>query len=772
MQFFKNTFGGLLLVIVLMITIVFIREPKLLTEPNSYLIGDSYDGFRSYAAMVYHVKHDSTYAHFEGMNYPYGDKNAFTDNLPLVANSLKFISQNIVDVSDYCAAALNGFLIFSILLCSVFLFLSFKTLKLPNWYTIPVAIGITILSPQLFRLSAHYGLAHPFVIPLIFWLSLLFHKNKSWWRSLLIAFVLFLIAQLHFYLFAISAAFILALMFFKSLFAFDKKATALNAVHFIIQVGIPFLVLQLMLQDDLVDRPSRPYGFFAYKAIWESVFIPIDFQIGRLIDTYIHKIPNFDREGISYLGIIPVLFFLKEIILKIWNRFFNFEYSSILPTENRFFLKSAFWSSFVILIFSFGIPFVFPGLRELPHKFGIIAQFRSIGRFAWVFFYVFNIIAFYALYFQIQKIRKRGWQSIAYVLLLGVLLSEGGIFLFDKIKIKLREEPSERTAFQKSDNAWIEKINLNDYQAIISVPFYHIGSENIWINPYNKEVHRSLWLSVQTGLPVTSSFMGRTSVGQIINQMELIGEPYRDPKILEDLPNQKDFIVFLNKNAFDNVGNRYDHLLKDLPLLHEDKEVKVFRLSIEKIKARVLEHNKSLRERYQKASLFKYQNIESTDSLRSFLYVSFDDQKASMTYQGTGAFERKGYQESILFDGHLPFQSNQESYSLSIWSYMQGDLNPKVKLSIEEYQAGSSHIFYKDVYELNKYFRSVDEGWVLCEFLFKLGRPDSRIRIKAWNRSLEDKPFFLDELQIKKKGTEIYLQEEGRLMIGNRWEDQ
>lgn len=769
MQFFKKTFGGLLLLIVLMVAVLFIREPKLFTAPNTWLIGDTYDGFRTYAAMVYHVKHDSTYMHYEGMHFPYGDKAAFTDNLPLVTNSIKFISQNISDISDHCGGILNGFLILSILLCGVFIFLSFRTLKLPNWYAIPVALGIAMLSPQLFRLSAHYGLAHPFVIPLVFWLSLVFHKNKSWGMSLGIALVLFLIAQLHFYLFAIGAALILALMVFKTMFAFNTKAMVFNFLHFLIQVILPFILLQIMLSDDLVDRPTKPFGFFAYKAIWESVFIPIDFQLGRWINQYIHKIPHFDREGIAYVGLIPVLFILKEFFMKIWNRFKGIEYKSILPDENRFFLKSSFWAAVLILIFSFGIPFIFPGLKELPEKLGPLAQFRSIGRFAWVFFYVFNIIAFYALYFQIQKLKKRGWQAIVYTLLLGVLLFEGGVFLFEKIELDMRKNPDIREAYQKSDNTWLDAINIEDYQAIINVPYFHIGSENIWISPSNKEVHRSLWLSVQTGLPITSSFMGRTSVGQVINQMELIAEPYRRPKILDDLPNQKDFLVFLHKKAFDRVSYLYGHFLRDLKLVHEDQEVKVFRMSIEEIEDRVGAKQKKVKKKYQDANLFKYKDLQSTDSLNNFFYQSFDDLPATKKYHGAGAFETHGYPETIIYDGHIPFQTNQESYVFSIWAYMQGDLNPKVKLSIEEYQAGTNYVFYKDTYELYKTFRSIDNGWILSEFPFKLGRPDSRIRVKVWNKDRGTESIFLDEMQIRKKGTQVYLKKDNNLMFNNRW---
>ena len=293
MQFLKRTAGGILAVIILVIAILFIRQPKLLTEPNSWLINDSFDGFRSYAALVYHVRHDSTYAHYEGMNYPYGDKAAFTDNLPLIANSVKFISTHITDLSAYCCGILNGFLMLSIVLCAVFIFLSFRNLKLPSWYAVPIAIGITMLSPQLLRLPAHYGLAHPFVVPLLFWMSLIFHKNKRWSFSLLIALVLFLCAQIHFYLFALGGSLVMGLLAFKTLFSYNKKALLINGFHLLIQVVLPLVILQVLMSDSLPDRPSKPYGFFAYKAIWESVFLPADFELGRWIHSKVHKNPVF-----------------------------------------------------------------------------------------------------------------------------------------------------------------------------------------------------------------------------------------------------------------------------------------------------------------------------------------------------------------------------------------------------------------------------------------------------------------------------------------------
>lgn len=772
MQLFRSTFGGLILVLLIMAAILFAKMPQLATSPNSWLIGDTYDGFRSYAAMVYHVRHDSTYQHFEGMHYPYGDYNAFTDNLPLVTNALKAWSNNFGDVSAYCGGTLNLFLLGAIILCAVFLFLSFKKLDLPTWYAVPAAIGITLLSPQWYRIEAHYGLAAPFVLPMVFWLSLIFHHKKRFSTSLLIGFVLFLVAQIHFYLFAISAAFILGLFFFKSLFAAQRKAWIINALHALVQIVLPLLILQWLLYDNLTDRPTRPYGFFAYKATWQSVFLPVKFQLGRWINEYLYRIPSFSMEGIAYIGIVPLLFLIKEFFQKTLNRIFGNTYFSIQEEKNRFFLKAVFWAASLLLLFSFAFPFTLPGLEKIPEKLGLLAQFRSLGRFAWCFFYVFNIIVFYALFFQIKKVKNLAWQRFFFALVLGACLLEGGIFVKDKVKLRLYPTPDQRADFRLEDNQWIKTINLDNYQAIVNVPYFHIGSENIWVSPRNKEVHRSMWLAAQTGLPIHSSFMGRTSVGQVLDQLQLIGEPYRDPVILDHYKNKKDLLVFVHLPAYKNVSARYRHFLKDLKLLYENQQIRVYHLPLDLFAQRINANQNGLKKEIRQLSdslLYQHQGFQTTDSLARVVYQSFDQFPSEKVYRGNGAIQSSGSPVREIYDGHLPFQQSRTWYDLSLWVYMQGDLHPKTRLFIEEYQPGTPFIIDTQEIELNKHFRAIEDGWMLCEFAFRLWQPDSRFRIKIFNPDRGSQPIFVDELLIRPQKTIFYKKEATEFMYNNRW---
>ncbi len=768
MRFFKKTKGGLLLLIGLMVLILGVRFPKLITAPNDWVIGDSHDGFRSYAAAYFHVKHDSTYQHFEGMHYPYGDVVGFTDNLPLLANTVKFITNNVVDISDYTGGALNLFLLLSVLLCSLFLFLIFKHLGLPNWYIIPVAIGLTFLSPQIGRLGAHYGLAHPFVIPLVFYLSLVFHERRDVKTSLLIAAALFLISQIHLYLFAVGVLFIGGLMGFKTLFRFNKKELVFNVAHLAIQVVLPYLVLQFLINDMITDRPSRPYGFMVYRSYWENVFLPLDFQIGRWINTYIAEIRPMSGEGKAYIGIVASIFFFKEIAAHIKNLIQKKSYHSIIPEDHRYFMKSAFWASFVLLVFSFGIPFIIHGWENLPYKLGPIGQFRSVGRFAWVFFYVINIITFYALYFQLKNIKRVNLRIPLLVLVLGVLNFEGITFLFTKNKITLFPNPELRENFRKADNPWLDSIDISEYQAIIPLPHFHQGSENFWRISYGHDMHRSMWASVQTGLPITGAFLGRTSVSQTINELELVAEPYRIPAIFDDLPNDKAFLVFLHKKSYAVVWYRFNHLLFYLPAIYEDDQIKLYKLTIEEIERSIEKRRQNAVEDFEQLKLFRFENILSKDSVQNFIYQNFDDQKASKYYRGNG-FEGIGNNENIIFEGQIPNQKAKQRYVFSIWAYMKEDLYPKSMLTLKEFDAQTGEEIQKRVWGINHDIRSYDGDWALIDTPFELESTSSILQFSITNSDLEDRKLYFDEFQIRLQEAKLFREFEDELMFNNRF---
>ncbi len=330
---------------------IFIRFHEFFQTPNTKVIEGYGDGYKTYMAFMYHVKHDSTYSHFQGMNYPYGDHVIPSDTQPLFSNVVKWLSEQGIDLSDYLFGILHFSMLFSIFLSCVFLFLIFKKLNLPAWYGIAVAIGVTFLSPQMHRMTAHFGLAHPFVIPLIIYLLFIFEEKKNWWISILIAFSLFVISQIHFYYFAILTFIISFYFLFSFLRKPDWRRLSTYALHYGLQIGLPLLFFWywMYFDDPVTDRTSQPWGFFFYRAYPEGIFTSTYLPQYEWFSRNISKIKPVDYEGKVYVGMVAGAVFL----IFIFKWLFSLFRKKAVPAGDTHsdFLNNLFLASFIILLF-------------------------------------------------------------------------------------------------------------------------------------------------------------------------------------------------------------------------------------------------------------------------------------------------------------------------------------------------------------------------------------------------------------------------------------
>src|SRR5690242_5821819 len=77
----------------LLITIcLFFYYSKFILSPNTYFSGLSGDGIMINYTYAGHIKNDSTYTNFLGMNYPYGQTHIYTGGHPAFSNAVKFLS--------------------------------------------------------------------------------------------------------------------------------------------------------------------------------------------------------------------------------------------------------------------------------------------------------------------------------------------------------------------------------------------------------------------------------------------------------------------------------------------------------------------------------------------------------------------------------------------------------------------------------------------------------------------------------------------------------
>jgi len=433
--------------------------------------------------------------------------------------------------------------------------------------------------------------------------------------------------------------------------------------------------------------------------------------------------------------------------------------------EQRFF-SAIYPAAFCILLFSFGLPFIIKGLEPLLAYSGPIKQFRSIGRFAWVFFYVANIGVFYWLFQKISNWNSKVLQSVVTFLLLGLLLFEGVTYAYKKT-YKLYEIP----AFYDKDhpeNAWMKVINVDNFQAIIPLPFYHFGSENFYLMPKGKTMHHSQVASLQSGLPLVSAFLSRTSLGQTFKILQFIKEPYRTPELINDLPNDKPFLLWLFKEKREFVKKDYQHLVEMATPLYQDEMVEIYKLPIDAIAEEVEKRKSAIQEEYRNKKNYIHQNFRSRDSLQTFVYQDFENTPMEKAYQGNGAFEGSVPDELVFFDGTLPNQQKGRKYNCTVWAYFKDDGIPRIQIGYREFNAAGQQIEFKG-FDTKHFVKAIDGPWVLLELPFEVKEADSSIEFKIVNNDVPHKKIYMDDLFIFPQDEPVYLKTKNSIMKNNRW---
>ncbi len=209
---------GLLSVILLSILFLVIFYGKVLFSLNTTFFSTNGDGILCYYNSYYLAKFDTSLMFSRSINYPYGEVAFYTQSQPFIAGPLKFISENIVDVTPYTVGVINFLMLFSIVLAAVILYLLLTEMGLPALYGLFVSVGIAFLSPQIDRFPGHFSLSYVCAIPLLLYMLLLFHKRQ---RKILISSitgaVLFVLMTCHIYFvafFGIATGILLDICFY------------------------------------------------------------------------------------------------------------------------------------------------------------------------------------------------------------------------------------------------------------------------------------------------------------------------------------------------------------------------------------------------------------------------------------------------------------------------------------------------------------------------------------------------------------------------------
>ncbi len=690
----------------------------ILQSPNYVFFAPGGDGLKSTYGSYYHLQYDTSYWHAASMAYPYGESVLFTGSQALIVNPLKWLAAHGLDLSDYLTGIINTWELFSIVLGALFLFLLFRELKLPWWYALIAANIIIFLSPQQGRFGGHYNLAYMYFLPLYMYLLKRFFDKPTFKLSGIIALLVLWALGTQAYFFALYAFWIFFLLLYGYFFRKEEFGNPWRSLlHLVIQLGLPFVVFNLFTMGYANDRSAFPWGFFASRSFPEAVFLPA----GKIYAPFIH-ISYLKWEGMAFVGMVASIGFL----ILLWKFIKN---SRLRPRQLKSFTGNGFLDAMLLgagvaLLISFAWPFTW-NLEFLLKYTGPFRQFRAIGRFNWLFYYTLNVAVFYLLWNFYAK-RKTPFATIVLILAIAwgtfdaYLQVRGGDKWLNHHIPQLADSQN-----KEASNAWVNGLQKDEFQAVLALPFFHIGSEVYWIGhsaPTEKSVFLVSW---KTGLPLIDVMLSRTSISHTVKALSLYMEPLSPYPILNDLPNRKDILLMVQKGEELNTDEQR-LIAYALPYL-DAEDFRLYRLRIDSLEKISSDYRGRILREGEDTTLIASGDFRlSGDGDFFFGWDSSGKTKPAIDLS-KGSIRFAATQTKLL---DLPFalKANKE-YTLSFWMKdLDKDLIPRTQIWLSAFAQGKwNELLSITIFKKVKYIGP--DGWGLVEFSFKTEEKASSVRL-------------------------------------------
>ncbi|MFI5172391.1 MAG: hypothetical protein ACHQFW_08370, partial [Chitinophagales bacterium] len=497
-------------------------------HPYAYMYYNEGDGLKNYFTLVSYISQPAYdgMLHYTAMQYPFGDYIYFTDNSPLIAFLMRLFSLYVVDISDQAIFIIHCIVFLNVLIAPVVIWKILRKFTDNGWILVAGCLLLSWISPQFLRI---FGGTYNLSFSIFFFLAILFAiqiteavneknrrkfiKNYIWLLVLIIA-----ASFIHLYYIVLLAIPLAAFFTFYSLVYLKQikyKTTGALSGLFSIFFCI-FCVLLIIRTTDAYSelRLDVPEG--RNLAEWETNYYTLfksDIEVNTL--SFFGGKMEHNLESTCFLGnffLYGVSILLIYIIYLRFKKHRNFNFSKSDQKILILFLVSGLISYFSscgdsVLVFNlFKVENIFNPLHYIKRIYPPTEHFRFTGRINIWFYYSFQFMFLIIAAKGINFIRRENIKQAVYITFSCILLVEIG----DNVKaVRTAVDPN---FFNEAALSEIPEVKADEFQAILPIPFYHVGSENYdyTIDEYNSWGRYSFQLQLKTGLPLISSKLSRT----------------------------------------------------------------------------------------------------------------------------------------------------------------------------------------------------------------------------------------------------------------------
>ena len=518
----------------------------------------SEDFIKDVYTTTYHAAYGKSLTQSTAMNYPYGEYHTFSGMQPLVAMPLQILRKaGIGNVEQAVLPLLNIGVLLSIVLCALFLYLLLYELKLPWWYAAISALLITLMSPQLQRMGGHLSLSYYCAIPMLLYFTLKHLKSGGWGWAAAIGVTALFFGLCHPYYLVFFAVVSLTELVYLLLTKKDNGTTWAGIIlSATLQLLAPLLIFYLFTHlglDTNGNRTAVPSGLYRYNGRLAGLLFPY----GRCYFLEDSNIFNPVRwEARSYIGLTAVVM-TGVLLWRLVSGLFCRKYKHRLrPTDNTG-LNLMLLSAVLLVIYACGVP-----LQMLPRStvnyIGPLAQIRASARLVWLFYYVIGVVTFYLIYHFSQRLRGK-WGAVIIALSILVTSAEATAYNYrNKAWYLMKWEAWTDYDNQTTNNHWVEGFDATQFQAILTLPVFNVGSEFINLPSCQDMFAQSALLSIKTGLPLICNESSRSDIDQAWSCIALSRTAWQEFPLAGALPSDKPLLLAV---APDTSGLSHAELL-------------------------------------------------------------------------------------------------------------------------------------------------------------------------------------------------------------------
>lgn len=736
---------------------------------NTILMSGGGDGIKNYFCYLYFIRYDQG-THFTGMNYPFGEHMIFTDNLPALSWSIAKIKHWFPQIADYSLVLLHSTFLVSYWLCALFLYKILRLYSIKGWWAVCAATFIAYFSPQFFRLLGHFSLALVCFFPMVLYWIMCYNRTKK--KSYLLFFLLLtiLFSFLHVYYLAFSMVLSIAYCFsfwMTTRVHWKKKVKHLVPVLMVIAIAIFFFKGTLAATDRVSDRPSTPYGFLGAATTGPDILTSGYSPIGAYAFSWLFGEKAENTEGYVYLGLVTILtclFLLYRIIKSIVLRIRKIRKSSVHPVRSyRLWLLMGLF----MLLFGMGVPFTW-GMDFLVDYLSIFKQFRSLGRFSWVFYYLIMLYAAIFLHRLCLYLKRRKYSKLQAGLILIVIalcLIEWNGYA-GKIRMESAHAANNYQRFFIEGDTWRQWLQQRGYppeifQGQIGLPYTHIGSDRVVAqDDPDQVIFNGASIAFTTGLKMTDVMMSRTSWSQTFANMRLIDGPFA-PKDIVDRFNDKPVLVFVCQGIPLTPGEQA--LVDHAKHIGNKEKLEVYALDIKSMVSRDLKTVDSL-----KQVVARIPQQEGLIGAPSDVFVyndHFEHGAYRRAFAGKGAMPAADTIDQLLEHITVKEAIKDSLYTLSAWFLCRRDVPEVPSLSFRAYGKDGAMLAESECAAIRSTYVTGD--WYKAEKTLHLPPETTSIQIAV--KGSKRNYIALDELLLcPLRHTYFYKSGNNSLLLNNR----